>query len=155
MAFRMDTMQRASESRWFWIPGIFAALLYAALILRWMPAAFSKAHEPLGVGSVIAGSLILAWKSFLRCAVAYVLTALALDWLPPIRRGSALLISAAAVIVEILAEIITGQIAGVHAGVTIQLIATAAAYCVVLVGSISIIRRRTRSRCADPSGCVR
>jgi hypothetical protein len=125
--------------------------MYAALILRWMPAAFSKAHEPFGVGSVIAGSLILAWKSFLRCAVAYVLTALALDWLPPISWGTALLISAAAVIGEALAEIIAGQIVGVHAGVTIQLIATTAMYCVVLVGSISIIHRRTRSRCADAS----
>ena len=144
-------MQRSSESRWFWIPGIFAALLYVALIIRWTPAAFSKAHEPFGVGSVIVGNLILGWKSFLRCAVAYVLTALALDWLPPIGWGTALLISAAAVIGEALAETIAGQFVGVHAGVTIQLIATAAMYCVVLVGSTSIIRRRTRSRCADPS----
>ncbi|MDB6101215.1 MAG: hypothetical protein JWO52_1214 [Gammaproteobacteria bacterium] len=151
MPFRTDTMQRASESRWFWIPGIFASLLYAALIIRWMPAAFSKAHEPFGVGSVIAGSLILAWKSFLRCAVAYVLTALALDWLPSISWGTALLISVAAVIGETLAEIITGQIVGVDAGVTIQLIVTAAMYCAVLVGSISIIRHRTRLQCAKPS----
>jgi hypothetical protein len=144
-------MQRSSESRWFWIPGIFAVLLYVALIIRWMPAAFSKAHQPFGVGSVIVGNLILGWKSFLRCAVAYVLTALALDWLPPISWKTALLISVAAVIGETLAEIITGQIVGVDAGVTIQLIVTAAMYCGVLVGSISIVRYRTRSQWAKSS----
>lgn len=52
---------------------------------------------------------------------------------------------------ETLAEIITGQIVGVNAGVTIQLIVTAAMYCAVLVGSISIIRYRTRSQCAKRS----
>ena len=122
--------------------------MFATLILRWVPAASNTVHEPLGVGSVVVGDLILAWKSFLRCGVAYVLTALALDWLPPIRWGTALLISVAAVAGEILAEVITGQIAGVNAGVTIQLVATAAVYCVVLVGSISIIRVRMRSQSA-------
>jgi hypothetical protein len=144
----MDIEHRAGESRWFWIPGIFGGLTFTALVLRWLPVAFGKAHEPFGMGSVIAGDLILAWKSFLRFAVAYVLTAIALDWLPPIRWGTALLISAAAVIGEILAELIAGQIVGVHVGVMIQLIVTAAVYCVVLAGSISIIRRRTRAQCA-------
>ena len=85
----MDTEPRLRESRWFWIPGIFAALLFIGLVLRWLPAALNKAHAPFGVGQIIGGDLILAWKSFLRGVVAYVLTALALDWLPPIRWSGA------------------------------------------------------------------
>lgn len=68
--------------------------------------------------------------------------------LAPIRWGTALLISVAAVAGEILPELITSQIVAVNVGVTIQLIATAAVYCVVLVGSISFIRRRMRSQSA-------
>jgi hypothetical protein len=48
-------------------------------------AALTKADAHLGVGQMTAGDLVLAWKSFLRCGVAYVVTALAVDWLPPIR----------------------------------------------------------------------
>jgi len=62
-----------------------------------------------------------------------------------------LLISVAAVIGKTLAEIVTGQIVGVDAGVTNQLIVTAAMYCAVLVASISIIHHRTRLQRAKPS----
>jgi hypothetical protein len=130
-------VQVTPESRWFWIPGIFSALLFAALALRWLPAALSKSHEPLGVGPVIVGDVILAWNCFLRCAVAYILTGIAVDWLPPIRWRTALVISVVALLGEALAEVITAQIAGNHAGVTVQLIATALAYSAVLGGSIS------------------
>jgi hypothetical protein len=140
----MGTRSGASESRWFWIPGIFASLLFISLMLRWLPAALNNSHEPLGVGQIIAGDLVLAWKSFLRCAVAYVLTALALDWLPPIRWRTALAISAVSLPGEILTELVTADIFGENAGVAVQLIGSAIAYSATMFGSISILQPHSR-----------
>jgi hypothetical protein len=97
------------------------------------------------VGQVIAGDIVLAWKSFLRCAVAYVVTALALDWLPPIRCRTALAISAVALLGEILAELVTADIFGDNAGVAVQLIASAVAYSLTMSTSISFIQHHSRS----------
>jgi hypothetical protein len=119
---------RSAESRWFWIPGIFAALLFVCLILRWLPVAIVRADNPYGVGQVVAGDLALAWKSFLRCAVAYVVTAIALDYLPPIRWRCAFAIAATALVTELVAEITTGALFGAHAGTWLQLTATGIAY---------------------------
>jgi hypothetical protein len=101
------TMDAASrESRWFWIPSLFGGFLFVCAVLRWLPAAMIKAHDPVGVVQVIDGDLVLAWKSFLRCVVAYCVTAFALDSLPPIRWRQAVGISVLAVLAEIGAEFV-------------------------------------------------
>jgi hypothetical protein len=140
-----DADLRSREARWFWIPGLFGVLLLISLALRWLPAALSTAHTPGGVAQVIAGDFILAWKSFLRAAVAYVLTALALDWLPAIRWRTVWIISVIALLGEVAAESITGAVVGVHAGLIVQLIATTLAYGAMLFASISIIENQSRA----------
>jgi hypothetical protein len=132
----------AREARWFSIPAMFAALMFLALILKWWPAAMSRAQEPFGLSQVIAGDLILAWKCFLRCAVAYVLTAIAFDWLTPIRWKDAVLIAIGAVIAELTAETLIGALLGATAGVGIQLIASAIAYAATMSISLWLLRRR-------------
>jgi hypothetical protein len=132
---------RSAESRWFWIPGIFGALLFVSVILRWLPAAIVRADNPYGLGQVVAGDLALAWKSFLRCAVAYVVTAIALDHLPPIRWRYAFAIAATAVVTEILAEIAAGALFGVHASTWVQLTATAIAYSFTVIVSVLAIEK--------------
>ena len=120
-------------------------MLFISLMLRWLPAALNKSHEPFGVGQVIAGDFILAWKSFLRCTVAYVLTALALDWLPPIPWRTAFVISTVALLGEVLAELVTAEVFEASAGVAVQLVASAVAYSATMLGSISILRHHWRS----------
>jgi hypothetical protein len=132
---------QSSESRWFWIPSIFGALLFVSLILRWLPAAIVRADEPYGLGQVVVGDLRLAWYSFLRCAVAYVVTAIALDYLPPIRWRYAFAITATALAMEVLAELIASALFGVHAATWVQLTATAIAYAFTVVVSIIVIQK--------------
>lgn len=132
---------QSTESRWFWIPSIFGALLFVSLILRWLPAAIVRADTPYGLGHVVVGDLRLAWYSFLRCAVAYIVTAIALDYLPPIRWRYAFAIAATALVMEILAEIVASALFGVHAGTWAQLIATAIAYSFTVVVSIMVIQK--------------
>jgi hypothetical protein len=95
------------ESRWFWIPAIFGLSMFVALILWWLPAALARPNGGLGVGQVIAGDMVLAWKAFLRCVVPYVVTIVALKWLPPIYWWQAFIVAAAALVVEIFAEVVT------------------------------------------------
>jgi hypothetical protein len=118
---------------------MFGALLFAGLFLRWLPVAIVRAETPYGLGQVVVGDLKLAWYSFLRCAVAYVVTAIALDYLPPIRWRYAFAIAATALVMEILAEIVTADLLGVHAGTWVQLIATAIAYSITVAVSIMAI----------------
>jgi len=132
---------QSAESRWFWIPGIFGSLLFVSLILRWVPVAIVRADSPYGLGQVIAGDLVLAWKSFLRCAVAYVVTAIALDYLLPIRWRYAFAIAGTALVTEILAEIAAGAVFGVHAGTWVQLTATAIAYSFTVIVSVITIQK--------------
>jgi hypothetical protein len=131
----------SSESRWFWIPGIFGALLFVSLILRWLPAAIVRADKPYGLGQVVVGDLRLAWDSFLRCAVAYVVTAIAIDYLPPIRWRYAFAITAAALGMEVLAEIVASVLFGAHAATWVQLAATAIAYAFTVVVSTILIQK--------------
>lgn len=91
---------------------------------------------------MVAGDFVLAWKSFLRCAVAYLVTAIALDHLPPIQWRCALVIAAIAVGMEVLAEIVAAVLFGVHAGTWVQLIATGIAYSLTLVASIMVMQKR-------------
>jgi hypothetical protein len=128
-----------------WIPGLFGTLLFVTLMLRWLPAALSKSHDPFGTGQVFAGDLILAWKSFLRCAVAYVITAISLDWLPLIRWRTALAISAIALLGELLTELVAAEVFGDNAGLAVQLTAAAIAYSATMLGSISILQHHSRS----------
>jgi hypothetical protein len=116
--------------------------MFLGLLLRWLPASLNGIQEPFGMGRIVAGDLILAWKSCLRCAVAYVLTAVAFDWLMPIRWRTVLAIAAAAVLGEIVAELVTSILFGSHAGIAIQLIASAIAYSLTLTVSIQILQRR-------------
>src|ERR1700733_13858165 len=132
---------KSSESRWFWIPGIFGALLFVSLILRWLPASVVRADSLYGLIPVVAGDLVLAWKSFLRCGVAYIVTAIALDYLPPIRWSYALAIVAGALVMEVLAELAASALFGVHAATWLQLTATAIAYAFTLVVSIIVIQK--------------
>jgi hypothetical protein len=90
----------------------------------------------------VFGDLTLAWKTGLRFAVAYVLTALAIDWLPPIRWRTAVLIAALAMAAEGGDEIPLGTFLGPRAGVAIQLATSALAYALVLGLSIGILQRR-------------
>lgn len=136
---------RPAESRWFWIPGIFGVMLFVCLILRWLPAAIVRTENPYGVGPVIAGDVALVWNSFLRCAVAYVVTAFALDYLPPIRWRYAFVIAATALVTEFLAEIAAGALFGVHAGTWVQLTATAIAYSFTVIISVLAIQKWARA----------
>jgi hypothetical protein len=95
---------------------------------------------------VVAGDVRLAWESFLRLAVAYIVTAIALDYLPPIRLRSVLAISVIAVVMEILAEIIMGDLFGSHAATWVQLIGTAVAYSFTVAVSITVIQKWARRR---------
>jgi hypothetical protein len=119
----LDDVVQSSEPRWFWVPGIFGSLLFASSFLRWLPAAIVHADKPYGLGQVVVGDFRLAWYSLLRCAVAYVVTAIALDYLPPIRWRSVFAIAAAALGMEIPAEIVSSALFGVHAGTWAPLIA--------------------------------
>lgn len=100
-------------------------------------------NEPMlgDARSVVAGDLVLAWKSFLRCAVAYVVTAIALDYLPPIRWRYAFAIAAIALVMEILVEIVAASLFGVRAGTWVQLAATAIAYSFTVAASIMVIQK--------------
>jgi hypothetical protein len=132
---------QSSESRWFWIPGIFGSLLFVSSFLRWLPAAIVRADKPYGLGQVVVGDFRLAWYSLLRCAVAYVVTAIALDYLPPIRWRYVFAIAAAALGMEIPAEIVSSALFGVHAGTWAPLIATAIAYAITVAVSIVVIEK--------------
>jgi hypothetical protein len=132
---------RASESKWFWVPGLFGALLFVTLILRWLPAASVRARDAYGLGQVIAGDLALAWKSLLRCAVAYGVTTLAIDILPPIRWREVLAVTFAALVAEVLSELAAAAFWGADAGTGVQLAASAVAYSITLATSIAVIRR--------------
>jgi len=132
----------AREARWFSIPAMFAALMFLVLIIKWWPGAVNRAQEPFGLSQVIAGDLILAWKCFLRCAVAYVLTAIAFDWLTPLRWRDAVLIALGALIAELTAEALTGALFGATAGVGVQLLASAIAYAATMSISLWLLRRR-------------
>ena len=132
---------QSTESRWFWIPGLFGALLFLSSLLWWLPAAIVRAGKPYGLGHVVVGDLRLAWYSLLRCAVAYVVTAIALDYLPPIRWRHAFVIAGAALVIEILAEIVTSAIFGAHANFWAPLIATAIAYSVTAAIIITVIQK--------------
>ena len=127
------------EARWFWIPGLFGILLFVSLLLRWLPAAISRSHQPFGLGQVITGDAILAWKSFLRCATAYILTALMFDYLVPIRWSTAWVIAVGALVAEITAEWVLSIAVGPNAGVSIQLVASALAYALTLALSSGIL----------------
>jgi hypothetical protein len=70
------------------------------------------------------------------------LTAVAFDWLTPIRWRTVFVIAVAALLGEIAAELVTSEIFGSHAGVAIQLIASAVAYSLTLTASIRILQRR-------------
>jgi hypothetical protein len=129
------------ESRWFWIPAIFGLSMFVALILWWLPAALARPNGGLGVGQVIAGDMVLAWKAFLRCVVAYVVTIVALKWLPPIYWWQAFIVAAAALVVEIFAEVVTARFIGASADSIWQLVATAIGYSVILVASIAFVRK--------------
>ena len=83
----------------------------------------------------------MAWDSFLRCAVAYVVTAIAIDYLPPIRWRYAFTITAAALGMEVLAEIVASVLFGVQAATWVQLAATAIAYAFTVVVSIILIQK--------------
>jgi hypothetical protein len=131
---------QSKESRWFWIPGIFGALLFVSFVVRWLPAAIFHSHSPFGLAQVAVGDMSLAWRSFLRCAVAYIVTALALDYLPPIRWRHVMAIAATAVVMEILAELATADLFGAHAATWVQLVATTMAYSLVLALGMAAIR---------------
>jgi hypothetical protein len=132
---------RASESRWFWVPGLFGVLLFVSLIFWWLPAASVRARDAYGLSQVLAGDLALAWKSFLRCAVAYGITAVAIDSFPPIRWSQAFAVTSAALAAEVLAEWAAAAFWGAAAGTGAQLAASAVAYSITLATSIAVIRR--------------
>jgi hypothetical protein len=132
---------RASESRWFWIPGLFGVLLFVSFILWWLPAALLRARDAYGIGQVIAGDVTLAWRSFLRCGVAFGVTTLAIDHLPPIRWRQVFAVTAAALVAEVLAELAVVAFWGTDVGTGAQLAASVVAYAVTLGTSIAVIRR--------------
>jgi hypothetical protein len=129
-------------SRWLWVPSFFGGLLFVALILWWLPLALTRMHSAFGMGQVIGGDSILAWKALLRCGVAYIVTIVAITWLPPIRMSHALGISVVAFLAEVLAEYATGAAFGPNAGTGVQLIATGIVYSVTVVICAEIIKRR-------------
>lgn len=137
-----QTPTAAREARWFYIPGIFGALLFLSLLVRWWPAAVNQAHGGFGIAQVLTGDLILLWKSFQRCAIAYVLTAIAFDWLKPIRWTNAFVIAAGALFAEIAAESLIGRLFGSGVGVAAQLVTSAVAYALTLWTSLWILRRQ-------------
>jgi len=140
----MNAPTASREARWFWIPGLFGILLFLSLLLRWLPAAIIRSHEPFGMVQVLMGDAILAWKSFLRCATAYVLTALAFDYLVPIRWKTAIVIAVGAVVAEIAIEFSLSVPFGARAGVGIQLVGSALAYTLTLAVSLAILNRSAR-----------
>jgi hypothetical protein len=114
--------------------------------LSGLPAAVARAHDAFGVGQVIGGDLMLAWKSFLRCAVAYGVTAVAIDFLPPIRWTNAFAITATALVIEVLAELAATAVWGVNVSTGVQLAVSAVAYSATVTISIGVIRRWSRRR---------
>jgi hypothetical protein len=83
-------------------------------------------------------SLLIRWLP----AVAYVLTAIAFDWLTPIRWTDAFLIAIGALIAELIVESATGGLFGANSGVTVQLVASALAYAATMLISLQVLRRR-------------
>ena len=132
----------AREARWFYVPGILGGLLFLSMLLRWLPAAASRSHEAFGVAQAVTGDLILFWKSLLRCAVAYAVTAVAFDWLTPIRWRDAFFVAVGALLAEVVAELLTSTILSSDATVAIQLLVSAIAYAVTLSASRWVLHRR-------------
>jgi hypothetical protein len=118
--------------------------MFVALVLWWLPDALARAKDAFGVRQVIGGDMVLAWKSFLRCFVAYAVTIFALKWLPPISWPQTFIVAGAALFVEILAEVITSRLIGVDAGSVGQLVATAIGYSVTLLASIVFVKKVRR-----------
>jgi hypothetical protein len=97
-------------------------------------------HSPRGLVPAVVGSLTLGWECFLRCAIAYVVTILAMPILPLLRRVQVLWIAAAAVLAEFLVELATAAIVGAHAGRTPQPVATGISYVAVLAAARRLLR---------------
>ena len=129
------------QSRWLVVPVGFAALLAVTLMVRWLPAAIDRAQDAYGLGQVIGGNILLTWKAIQRGFVALLVTLPVLSLLPPIQRRHVVCVSIAAVIAEMAAEFSTAAIVGARVGLNVQLLATALAYSVVLLGAGLCLRR--------------
>src|SRR2546421_3762710 len=137
-------MTQLSRSRWLFVPLWFAGLLFMALLVRWWPLAAARAHDAFGVGTVIAGDLLLAWKSIVRGIAVLVLTLIAWSQLPPLKRHEIVIISVLGVGAEVVAEFAAATLIGVDASLWYQLLATCVAYSIAGAASVFLLRRRAQ-----------
>ena len=138
-------MTQVSKSRWLFVPLWFGCFLFTALLIRWWPLAAARAHDAFGVGTVIAGDIVLAWKSIVRGFAVLVLTLIAWSQLPPLRKHEIVIIAALAVGAELVAEVTAAALIGVDASLWYQLLATCVAYSVVGAASVFLLRRRAQA----------
>ena len=141
-------MQRHDKHWWFLAPVIFALTLWVVLIIRWWPLAMHVARGTPGMIAVVWGDLLLGWKCLLRAGAAFVPTLALWALLPPIRGFEVLVVVAVAVVIEVIAELGTSVLFGVHAALPIQLAATALGYGATTLGVVLLLRSRPKDDAA-------
>jgi hypothetical protein len=139
-------MNQPLKKRWLFVPLWFASVLFASLLIRWWPLAASRAHDAHGIGTVIAGDLLLAWKSILRAIVALILIGIFWSHLPSLRRFQAALIGILFVVAEVAAEFTAAAFFGINATLWYQLLCTSVALLVVGGPSVWFLRQSAESR---------
>lgn len=130
---------------WFTVPPAFWFMLSLAVLARWAPSAWRVLGDDSdwGVARVISGSLILLVQCAFRACVTLIMTAAAWPFLPQITKRQALIISVAAVFLEMVAEGIAGAFGGSESVWAAPLAATVASYAFVVILSVQFVSKST------------
>jgi hypothetical protein len=127
-------------SRWLAVPLVFSAFLWGGLIIRWTPAALAAAKRAGSFVPIVIGDMALLWPVAFRGFLALVLTLPALFWLPPLSRREVFVVSAFAVVAEVVVELTTSAFLGASAPLQPQLVATGCVYVVVMIVGGFVLR---------------
>jgi len=127
-------------SKWLYVPVGYTALLFLLLLGWWRfgpPAATDPSELVPGAGA----TTWLASHALVQGAVVLAATVVLLWALPPIRLWSAIIISVAAALADVAAGLATVAIAGPFETDWESVIRTAVVYGLVLLSTVTIIRR--------------